>query len=290
MTAIIQGRGEPLVLDPLGFVRAIGERINPSGNKQLLNALANRDWAYVVSEAQRQVEAGADIIDVNVGGGNIDEAAVLPEAVRAVQEAVQVPLCIDTRNNAALKAALAVCQGRPLVNSISGEKVVLDTILPVVAEHKLPVVALCMGSGGIPKTAVERVKIAHQALEVAIKAGVKAEDVLFDPLILTVGADDQAGRVALETISLLRKEFPRNSITGGASNVSFGMPLRPVLNANFLAVAVAMGMNVPITDVTYPELRYALLAADIFMGRDPRTRRYLRYFRSRSPESVSGGH
>ena len=280
MATIVQGKGEPLVLDPLGVSRAIGERINPSGKKKLLEALVNRDWTYVISEAQRQAEAGADIIDVNVGGGNINEKTVLPEAVRVVQKSVQLPLCIDTRNPDALKVALAACRGRPLVNSISGERAVLESILPIVAEHKVPVVALCMGSEGIPKTAEERVKIAHQALEAAIKAGVKEEDVLFDPLILTVGADDQAGRVALETISLLRKEFPRNSITGGASNISFGMPMRPMLNANFLAVAVVTGMNVPITDVTYPELRYALLAADIFMGRDPNIRRFMGYFRS----------
>jgi 5-methyltetrahydrofolate--homocysteine methyltransferase len=280
MTTILQGRGDPLILDPLGPARAIGERINPSGKKKLLEALVNRNWTYLVAEAQRQAEAGADIIDVNVGGRSIDDVRVLPEAVRVVQEAVQAPLCIDTRSSGALKAALAVCQGRPLVNSVSGEKAVLESILPIVAEHKVPVVALCMGSEGIPKTAVERVSIAHAVFELAVKAGVKAEDVLFDPLVLSVGADDQAGRVALETISLLRKEFPRNCITGGASNISFGMPLRPMLNANFIAVAVAMGMNVPITDVTYPEVRYALLAADIFLGRDPRTRRYLRYFRS----------
>jgi len=280
MATIVQGKGEPLVLDPLGVSRAIGERINPSGKKKLLEALVNQDWTYVTSEAQRQAEAGADIIDVNVGGGNLNEKAVLPEAVRVIQKSVQLPLCIDTRNPDALKAALAACQGRPLVNSISGEKIVLDSILPVVAEHKVPVVALCMGSEGIPKTAGERVKIAHQVLNASVRAGVKEEDVLFDPLILTVGADDQAGRVALETIRLLRKEFPGNSITGGASNVSFGMPMRPVLNANFLAVAVVMGLNVPITDVTYPELRYALLAADIFMGRDTRTRRHVTYFRS----------
>lgn len=281
MATILQGKGEPLVLDPLGPVRVIGERINPSGKKKLLEALINRDWAYVISEAKRQVEAGADIIDVNVGGRSIDEVTVLPEAMRVVQEAVQAPLCIDTRNSAALKAALAVCQGRPLVNSISGERAVRESILPIVAEHKVPVVALCMGSEGIPKTAEERVKIAHEVLEAAIRAGMKKEDVLFDPLILTVGADDQAGRVALKTIQQLRKEFPGNSITGGASNISFGMPMRPILNANFLTVAVVMGMNVPITDVTYPELRYALLAADIFMGRDPRTRRFMEYFRSR---------
>jgi len=279
VTTVLQGMGELLILDPLGPARAIGERINPSGRKRLLEALVKREWTYVVSEAQRQVEAGADIIDVNVGGAGINEELVLPEAVRAATEAVQVPLCIDTRNPAALEAALAACPGRPLVNSISGEKAVLESILPIVAERRVPIVALCMGSEGIPKTSEERVRVAHRVLEAAVRAGVKTEDVLLDPLVLTVGADDQAARVALETVSQLRKEFPPNSITGGASNVSFGMPTRLMLNASFLTMAVAMGMNVPITDVTCPELRYAMLAADIYMGRDARTRRYMGYYR-----------
>ena len=280
MTVLLKGRGEPLSLDPAGQIRTIGERINPSGRKKLQQALANRDWAYVAAEAQRQVEAGADIVDVNAGGAGIDEAAVLPQAVRAVAEAVETPLCIDTRVPAALEAALAVSPGRPLVNSISGEKAVLENILPIVAGRSLPVIALCLGSGGIPGSAGERVKVAHEILEAAVRAGVKSEDVVFDPVVMPVGADDQAARVTLETIRMLRKEFPGHSITGGASNISFGMPARAKLNASFITVAAVLGMNVPITDVTYPELRFALLAADIFLGQDRRTRRFVRHIRS----------
>ena len=113
-----------------------------------------------------------------------------------------------------------------------------------------------------------------------MRAGVKSEDVLFDPIVMSVGADDQAARVTLETIQRLRQEFPEHSITGGASNVSFGMPARAMLNASFIAVAAVLGMNVPITDVTYPGLRFALLAADIFLGRDKRTRRFVHHLRS----------
>jgi len=280
MAVLLKGKGEPLSLDPLGQLRTIGERINPSGRRRLQQAMANRDWAYVVAEAQRQVEAGADIIDVNAGGIGIDEVVILPEVVRAVTEAVAAPLCIDTRVPAALEAALDVCQGRPLVNSISGEKAVLENLLPIVAERGLPVIALCIGPAGIPGSAGERVKIAHQILEAAMRAGVKAEDVLFDPIVMSVGADDQAARVTLETIQRLRQEFPEHSITGGASNVSFGMPARAMLNASFIAVAAVLGMNVPITDVTYPGLRFALLAADIFLGRDKRTRRFVHHLRS----------
>jgi len=280
MTVLLKGKGDPLSLHPAGQIRVIGERINPSGRKRLQQALASRDWAYVIAEAQRQVEAGADIVDVNAGGKDIDEVAILPEVVRAVTEAVAAPLCIDTRVPAALEAALAVSHGRPLVNSISGERAVLENILPIVAGSGLPVIALCIGPAGIPGSAGERVKVAHQILEAATRAGVKKEDVLFDPIVMSVGADDQAARVTLETIQRLRQEFPEHSITGGASNVSFGMPARAMLNASFIAVAAVLGMNVPITDVTYPELRFALLAADIFLGRDKRTRRFVRHLRS----------
>jgi len=280
MTVLLKGKGEPLSLDPAGQIRTIGERINPSGRKRLQQALASRDWVYVQAEAQRQVEAGADIVDVNAGSIGIDEVAILPEVVRAVAEAVAVPLCIDTRVPAALEAALAVSPGRPLVNSISGERAVLESYLPIVAGRGLPVIALCMGASGIPGSAEERVKVAHLILDAAVRAGVRSEDVLFDPIVMSVGADDQAVRVTLETIQRLRQEFPGHSITGGASNISFGMPARARLNASFIVVAAVLGMNVPITDVTYPELRFALLAADIFLGQDRRTRRFVRHLRN----------
>jgi 5-methyltetrahydrofolate--homocysteine methyltransferase len=281
MVLTLGGSGAPIDVRAQDPVRIIGERINPSGKPALRRALLEGDWAYVAAEARRQVEAGADLVDVNVGGRGIDELSVLPQAVQAVAGAVDVPLCIDTRVPGALEAALAVCPGRPLVNSISAERKALVEILPIVAGHGVPVIALCMGQGGIPPTAEGRLRNAEEALEAAIQAGVKPEDVVFDPLIMTVGADDQAARVALETVRLLRETFPGHSITGGASNVSFGMPARPVLNAHFLAVASVMGMNLPITDPTDPALRFGLLAGSIFLGRDSRTRRYMRYHRSR---------
>jgi len=280
MTTTLQGTGAPISLDPLGLARIIGERINPSGKRGLRQALLDGDWDYVAEEARRQVAAGADVIDVNVGGQGVDEVAVLPEAVQAVSRAVDVPLCIDTRIPLALAAALAVCPGRPLVNSISAEKKALTENLSIVAEHHVPVIALCMGQEGIPDSAEERLSVARRALEAAVQAGVGPGDVIFDPLVMTVGADDQAARVALETVRLLRATFPENSITGGASNVSFGMPARPMLNAHFLAAAAVLGMNVPVTDPTREEVRFALLAADVFLGRDRRSRRYMKYYRT----------
>jgi len=279
MTTELQGTGEPLLIDPQSCTRIIGERINPTGKAKLLQALQEHNWDFVADEALRQVAAGADIIDVNVGGKGIDETAVLPEVIRVVSEKVDVPLSIDTRIPAALEAALAVCPGRPLVNSISGEKKVLAENLPIIAEHGVPVIALCMGQTGIPSTVKERLEIAQQVLEKAVKAGIKEADVIFDPLVMTVGADDQAARLALLTIQRLREIFPNHNITGGASNISFGMPARNVLNSNFLAIAAVMGMNLPITDPTQSELRFSLICADIFLGSDKKTRGYMRYYR-----------
>lgn len=279
MTTVLQGTGAPLEIDPDGPARIIGERINPSGRSRLLRALLEREWDHVAAEARLQVEAGADVIDVNVGGKGIDEEALLPEAVRAVADAVSVPLSIDTRVPAALRAALAACPGRPLVNSISGERRVLADNLLAVAERGVPVIALCMGQDGIPNDPGDRIAIAHMILEAAVRAGIREDDVLFDPVVMTVGADDQAARVTLETVGRLRAAFPRHGIAGGASNVSFGMPSRPVINAGFLTVASVMGMSIPITDPTRAEIRSALLLADLFRGRDRRTRRFVQSMR-----------
>lgn len=281
MSVVLQGKGEPITIDPSGSPCIIGERINPSGRKKLVRALLEGDWDYVIQEAILQVEAGADVLDVNVGGKGIDEAVVLPEAVRRISEVVDVPLSIDTRIPEALEAALNVCPGRPLVNSIGGEEKILSENLPIVAERNVPVVVLCMGQSGIPGDAQGRLEIAHMVMDACLKAGMDETSVVFDPLVMTVGADDQAARVALDTIRQLKIDFPANNITGGTSNVSFGMPARSLLNAHFLSVAYTMGLNMPITDPTDEELRFALLSANIFLGRDIKSRSFMRYYRMR---------
>ncbi|MBN1314668.1 MAG: dihydropteroate synthase [Anaerolineales bacterium] len=280
MSLVLQGTGEPITIDPAGSPYIIGERINPSGRIKLGRALLDGDWDYIVQEAILQVKSGANVLDVNVGGKGIDEIKVLPEAVRRIADVVDVPLSIDTRIPEALKAALSVCPGRPLVNSIGGEEKVLKENLPIIAERSLPVIALCMGQDGIPGNVDGRLDIAHRVLEASIKVGIAEDDIVFDPLVMTVGADDQAARVVLETVQRLRKEFPNNNITGGASNVSFGMPARSILNAYFLSVAFTLGLNVPITDPTDEQLRFALFSGNIFLGRDRKTRSYMRFYRS----------
>jgi len=279
MSMQLQGRGDPILISPTDPARMIGERINPSGRKRLRQALMEGEWDYVINEAVAQVDAGAAALDVNVGARGIDEVVVLPQAVAQVSQAVNVPLSIDTRVPEALEKALEVCPGRPLVNSIGGEDKILANNLPIIADFNVPVIVLCMGQEGIPDNADDRLRIAHQVVDRCIQAGIAEEDIILDPLVMTVGADGHAARVALETIRRLREEFPGNNITGGASNVSFGMPLRPDLNAHFLSTAYTLGMNMPITDPTEPKIRYALSAGNIFLGRDKKTRTYMRTYR-----------
>jgi len=283
MSTVFQGRGSPISISPGDQAHIIGERINPSGRKILRQALLDGEWDYVIREAIKQVEAGADILDVNVGGKGLDEAVILPEVVKRVAEVVSVPLSIDTRVPSALEAALAVCPGRPLVNSIGGEDKILSENLPIIANYHVPMIVLCMGQEGIPDNADDRLRIAHRVLDAAVKAGVAENDMILDPLVMTVGANDQAARVTLETTRRLRMEFPNNNITGGASNVSFGMPARPIINAHFLSAAVMLGMNMPITDPTNPQLKYSVLCANIFLGSDQKTRNFMRQYRISTP-------
>ena len=289
MSTELKGTGETISIAPTDPARIIGERINPSGRKALRQALMDGEWDYVLREAIKQVEAGAEFLDVNVGGKGIDEAVVLPEAVKRIAAAVSVPLSIDTRVAAALEAALAACPGRPLVNSIGGEDKILLENLPIIANAHVPVIVLCMGQEGIPANADDRMRIVHKVLDAAVRAGVAENDLILDPLVMTVGADDQAARVTLETIRRLRAEFPNNNITGGASNISFGMPARPILNAHFLSTAVTMGMNLPITDPTDPQLKYAVLCGNMFLGSDRKTRNYMRHYRMVTPEQNPQG-
>lgn len=278
METILQGKTATVRIAPQLPTVLIGERINPTGKKRLAAALAAGDLAPVEELARAQVAAGAAVLDVNVGMVEVDEVSLLPRAVEAVAETVDVPICVDTANPEALKAALAVCPGKPLVNSATGEKAKMEAVLPLVAERGAAVIGLVMGDGGIPPTPEQRLEVAQRILARALELGIPREDVIFDPLVLTIGANSQAARVALETIRLLRAELDAN-VTCGASNVSFGMPDRPLLNQVFLAMALACGVNCPITDPAH--FCDAILAADVLLGKDEYGMRYIRACRAR---------
>ena len=192
-----------------------------------------------------------------------DEVALLPEVVKTVASAVDVPLCLDSANPEAIAAALAVCPGKPLVNSVNGEEVSLNTVLPIVKEYGAAVIGLTMDDNGIPNDPETRTAIAGKILERAAKIGIPSEDVVIDPLVLTIGADQMAGVVTLMSIELIRQEFGVN-INLGASNVSFGLPDRHTINQAFLAIAAKAGASCVITDPV--KLGRIIRAADLLLG------------------------
>ena len=265
---IIIGGDRPTVL--------IGERINPTGKKRLAEALRAGDLSVVREEALAQVAAGADILDVNVGATGVDEEAILPLVVRVVAETVDVPLCLDSRKVKALAAALAVCPGRPIVNSVTGEEASLEEVLPLVKEYGVPVIGLTLDEKGIPADAEARVEIAHRIVERAEAIGIPREDVIVDCLTLSLGANVKAGLGTLEATRRVKAELGVNQ-TQGASNVSHGLPNRPLLTGAYLAMAIEAGLTCPTVDVA--QVRLAVLSADLILGRDNYAMRFISAFR-----------
>jgi 5-methyltetrahydrofolate--homocysteine methyltransferase len=255
------GPGLPTVL--------VGERINPTGRRRFAEELRHGDLTTVRTEATRQVAAGADILDVNVGVKGLDEPATLAAAVELVMSCVDVPICIDSSDPAALAAALAAYEGKALVNSVTAEAASMEAILPVVAEHSAAVIALPCDERGIPADPRERVAHAAHVLEAAGRFGIPPEDVVVDVLCVPVAAEPEAATRALETLRLVHAELGV-STTAGASNISFGLPERRELNLAFLAMAIEAGISSPITDVTAPELLRLCRASDFLAARGAR--------------------
>jgi len=256
----------------------IGERINPAGKTKLQEALKAGNLDIVRREALAQAQAGADILDVNVGTFGVDEVALLPQAVQAVMDTVDIPLCIDSNNPAALEAAIKIYKGKPLINSVSGEEHSLTRVLPMVKEYGAAVVGLVQDDDGIPKDAGRRVSIAHKIVERAEAAGIARENIIIDCLVFAIGADTNSGLAVIEAIHRIKAELGVN-ITMGASNISFGLPDRDLVNNAFAAMAVAAGATCLITDVA--KIRPAIVSADLILGRDRHARRYIEAYRQR---------
>jgi 5-methyltetrahydrofolate--homocysteine methyltransferase len=282
METLLRSETTQVKINNQGPVVVIGEKINPTGRKKLAAALQERRLDYVVELATAQVAAGADVLDINVGVPGLDDIAMLPEVVKLVCSVVKAPICIDTPNPAALAAALPVVPGKPLVNSVNGEEESLRTVLPLVHDRGAAVIGLAMDGGGIPATAEARLAIAGRIIERATKIGIPIEDIIIDPLVLTVGADHAAGAVTLKTIQLIHQEFGVN-INLGASNVSFGLPDRHTINQAFLALAIGNGASCAITDPM--KLTSIIRAADLLLGRDTYARRFVAYFRQHPPKT-----
>ena len=284
MKTIISSEAKTVTIDTEGPFTIIGEKINPTGRKKLAAQLKERNFDYVRNLVRKQVETGADILDVNVGVPGEDEVLLLPEVCKVVMDVTDVPLCIDSANSKALAAALAVVPGKPLVNSTNGEEASLEAVLPVVKEFGAAVIGLTMDDDGIPSDPEVRLSIAGKILERAAKIGIPAEDVVIDPLVLTVGADSQAGLVTLKTIEMVRETFGVN-VNLGASNVSFGLPDRHTVNQAFLGLAIAAGATCAITDPM--NLSLTIRAIDLLRGRDEYGGRYIKHYRKLEAEKES---
>ncbi|MBN2469499.1 MAG: dihydropteroate synthase [Anaerolineae bacterium] len=276
MQMTLQGTGAQVIIGPDQPTVIIGERINPTGRKAFSAELQAGDLSRIEKDALAQVEAGAAVLDVNVGTAGVDEVALLPRAVQIVQEAVSVPICIDSANPEALSAALKVVKGRALVNSVNGEEAHLEAILPIVAEHGAAVIGLCMDDDGIPTDPEGRVAVAEKILERAARVGLKAEDVLIDPLVLTIGADHTAILTTITAARLIRESFGCN-MTCGASNGSHGMPDRELLNTVFLTGFIQAGINAPICNPHKNAL--AIRAVDLMLGKDMMGMNYIMTYR-----------
>ncbi len=266
---VIIGIDKPFVM--------IGEKINPTGIKKLGVALVEKNMDYVKQLAIRQVAWGADVLDVNVGHPQIDEAEIIPMVVEAIKSVVDVPLCIDSNEPKILEAGLRVAPGKPLVNSVNGEEKQLASVLPIVKERGAAVIGLTIGDEGIPATPEGRLAAAGKIIERATKMGIPIEDIIIDPLVMTVGHNSSAALVTLKTIELIRQEFGVN-MSLGASNVSFGLPDRHSVNAALLSLAMQAGATCSITDPI--KLGSSIRATDLLLGKDANSMRYLKYFRA----------
>jgi 5-methyltetrahydrofolate--homocysteine methyltransferase len=254
----------------IGFERPfviIGERINPTGRKKLAAEMAAGNFETVVADAIAQVEAGAQMLDVNAGIPLADEPAILAHTIELVQSITDVPLCIDSSIVEALEAGLSAYRGKALVNSVTGEDEQMERVLPLVARHGAAVVAISNDETGISEDPDVRFEVARKIVSRAADHGIAREDVVVDPLVMPIGAMGTAGRQVFRLVRRLREELGVNT-TCGASNISFGLPNRPGLNAAFLPMAIASGMTSAITSPLHEEMRKAVWAADVMMGND----------------------
>ena len=279
METVLHSRSSTVTIGPEQPFCIIGERINPTGRKVFAEELRNDDLSTVTKDAVAQTEAGADMLDVNAGIPLVDEPELLQKMLRAVQAATDLPICIDSSVIEALEAGLGAYEGKALVNSVTGEDERLEEILPLVAKHGAAVVALANDETGIPETPQQRLEIATKIVRVAGDFGIKPEDIVIDPLAMTVGAATDAVTITLETIRLIREHLGVN-MSLGASNVSFGLPDRHALNAAFLPMAMEAGLTSAIMS-TAPVVVESVRAADLLLGHDEWGARWIAAHRAR---------
>jgi len=278
----------------IGFDRpfcVIGERINPTGRKKLAAEMVAGNFETVKKDALEQVAAGANLLDVNAGVTAVDpnetEPPLLVETLKIVQDLVDAPICIDSSVPAALKAGLETVHGRPLVNSVTGEEDRLEAILPLIKQYDVPVIAISNDETGISEDPDVRFAVAKKIVERAADYGIKAEDIVVDPLVMPIGAMGTAGQQVFRLVRRLREELKVNT-SCGASNISFGLPHRHGINAAFLPMAIASGMTSAIMNPVRPQEMEAVRAANVLMGTDKDCARWIQTYRDHQPAAAGG--
>lgn len=258
-------------------VRIIGERINPTGKKRFKEALQNHDIGYILTQGVSQVEAGADILDVNVGMPAIDEPKMMREVIKQLQSVLDTPLQIDSSDPKAIEAGLRIYNGKPIVNSVNGEQKVLDTILPLVKKYGAAVVGLTLDEKGIPQTAEDRFMIAKRIVNAAVNIGIKKEDIYIDCLTLTVSAQQNQALETLKALKMVREQLGVKTLLG-VSNISFGLPNRELINKTFLTLALHNGLNMPIMNPNVKEMMDAVYAYRVLHVQDEHATAYIERF------------
>jgi len=280
MKTVLRGKTNEVVIDTGGPVIIIGESINPTRRRKLVATLQEKNFEYMLSIARSQIDAMADVLDVNVGFPGVADEELLPEAVIALEENFDIPLCLDSPNPAAIEAALKVAKGRCLINSVNGEEKSLQKLLPIAKEYGAAIIGLVLDDDGITHDPVKRLGIAEKIIGRAIRAGISEEDIIIDPMAMAVSADPMACMVTLETIKLVHDRLGHN-ITLGASNISFGLPNRESMNNAFMAMAVLYGLTCPIAN---PEKITGLVrATDLVLGRDDYAIRFIEHYQATLP-------
>ncbi|WP_420644280.1 dihydropteroate synthase [Candidatus Leptofilum sp.] len=267
METILSSKTKTVIIGPERPFTIIGERINPTGRKLLAREMAADNYDRVIKDAVAQVEAGAHMLDVNAGIPLADEPAILAKAIQIVQSVTDVPISIDSSIVAALERGLEAYEGKPLVNSVTGEEERLEAVLPLVKKHGAAVIGISNDETGISEDPDVRFAVAKKIVERAMDHGIPREDVIIDPLVMPIGAVRYAGRQVFQIVHRCLTELKVNTCCG-ASNVSFGLPNRPPLNAHFLAMAISHGMTSAITNPIEHEIKQGIMVADVMMGND----------------------
>lgn len=288
MDTVISSKTKTVIIGWERPFTIIGERINPTGRKALAREMAAGDFSRVEADALAQIAAGAHVLDINAGIPMVDEPAILAQAIQLVQSVTDVPLCIDSSVVAALERGLEVYEGKALVNSVTGEEERLKAVLPLVKKYGAAVIGISNDESGISHDPDVRFAVAQKIVERAMDYGIPKEDVVIDPLIMPIGAVPLSGRQALAILRRIHDELGVNT-TGGGSNISFGLPGREGINAAFLAMAIGAGLTSAITNPLKPEVKQAVMAADVLMGRDENCMTWIRAHRPPAEENNGNG-